>query len=69
MCRPSWSALQMTLADLGKLQPGQLIRLPASFAKPVTLESDGIVLHRARLGQQSPGASVSVSCSRMTMKE
>lgn len=46
-------SFKMTLADLGKLQPGQLIRLPASFAKPVTLESDGIVLHRARLGQQA----------------
>lgn len=47
------TSFQMTLEDIGKLLPGQLIRLPTSFAKPVSLESDGVVLHKARLGQQA----------------
>ena len=47
------STLEMTLADLSTLQPGQLIRLPTAVGKPVTVEGDGINIRQARLGQQS----------------
>lgn len=54
------TSFQMTLEDIGRLLPGQLVRLPVSFSKPVTLESDGVVLQRARLGQQARRFCLSV---------
>lgn len=54
------TSFPMTLEDIGKLHPGQTMRLPTSFAKPVTLETDGVVLHQARLGQQARHFCLSV---------
>lgn len=43
----------MTLEAISALQPGQVVKLPANFAGPVTLQSDGEPIHKARLGQQA----------------
>lgn len=47
------SSVDMTLGELSTLSPGQLIRLGTALGKPIIVESDGVVIHQARLGQQS----------------
>lgn len=54
------TSFQMTLQDLSALQPGQTVRLATTLSRPVSLESDGVAIHKARLGQQARRFCLSV---------
>lgn len=54
------ASLNLTLGELSTLQPGHVIALSTFVGKPVTIESDGVAMHQARLGQQSRRFCVSV---------
>jgi flagellar motor switch protein FliM len=52
--------LSMSLEDLTRLSPGQTVRLNSTIATPISLESEGVELCKARLGQNARRFCLSV---------